>query len=89
MTNNNERTKMPDTLTHDESLDTSGFLCPLPVYQAGQVLIRMAPGQVLRLVTTDRGSLQDIPALARQRGDELLAVEDHGATQLFWIRKNV
>ncbi len=88
MTNSNERTKMPDTLTHDEFLDTSGFLCPLPVYQAGQVLSRLARGQVLRLVTTDRGSLQDIPALARQRGDELLAVEDHGSTQLFWIRKN-
>ncbi|MGH8959104.1 MAG: sulfurtransferase TusA family protein [Acidimicrobiia bacterium] len=79
---------MPDTLTHDEFLDASGFLCPLPVYQAGQVLSRLASGQVLRLVTTDRGSLQDIPALARQRGDQLLAVEDQGATQLFWIRKN-
>ena len=79
---------MPDILTHDEFLDTSGFLCPLPVYQAGQVLTRLAPGEVLRLVTTDRGSLQDIPALARQRGDELLAVEDQGATQLFWIRKS-
>jgi TusA-related sulfurtransferase len=80
--------KMPDTLTHDEYLDTSGFLCPLPVYQAGQVLNRLASGQVLQLVTTDRGSLEDIPALARQRGDQLLAVEDQGATQLFWIRKN-
>ena len=80
--------KMPDTLTHDEFLDTSGFLCPLPVYQAGQVLSRLASGQVLRVATTDRGSLEDIPALARQRGDQLLAVEDHGATQHFWIRKN-
>ena len=80
--------KMPDTLTHDEFLDTSGFLCPLPVYQAGQVLSRLASGQVLRLATTDRGSLEDIPAMARQRGDQLLAVEDHGATQHFWIRKN-
>jgi tRNA 2-thiouridine synthesizing protein A len=79
---------MPDTLTHDEFLDTSGFLCPLPVYQAGQVLSRLTSGQVLELVTTDRGSLEDIPALARQRGDQLLAVEDHGATQHFWIRKN-
>ncbi|HEY7584861.1 MAG TPA: sulfurtransferase TusA family protein [Acidimicrobiia bacterium] len=79
---------MTSALTHDEFLDTSELLCPLPVYQAAQVLNRLASGQVLRLVTTDRGSLQDIPALARQRGDELLAVEDQGPIQLFWIRKN-
>ena len=78
---------MTDTLAHDEILDTSGLLCPLPVYQAGQVLDRLTNGQVLRLVTSDRGSLQDIPALARQRGDELLAADDQGTTQLFWIRK--
>jgi tRNA 2-thiouridine synthesizing protein A len=70
-----------------ETLDTSGLLCPLPVYKAGLVLNRLAPGEVLHLVTTDPGSLEDIPALARQRGDALLGVDNQGSRQLFWIEK--
>lgn len=71
----------------DETLDTAGFLCPLPVYKAGLVLNRLSPGQILELITSDRGSLEDIPALVRQRGDDLLGFEDRGHTQMFWIRK--
>ena len=78
---------MSDAITFDERLDISGLLCPLPVYKAGLVLGRLEAGKVLHLITTDPGSLEDIPALARQRGDELLDVEDRGATQLFWLKK--
>ena len=78
---------MSATITHDELLDTSGLLCPLPVYQAGLALGRLEPGQVLQVITTDPGSLEDIPALARQRGDELLSATDHGTSQRFWIKK--
>lgn len=68
-------------------LDTSGLLCPLPVYKAGLALAKLQAGQLLELTCTDRGSLADIPALARQRGDTLLAAEDRGACQVFLIRK--
>ncbi len=68
-------------------LDTSGLLCPLPVYQAALALKKLQPGQVLELICTDPGSLEDIPALARQRQDLLLAVDDQDGTQRFWIEK--
>ena len=70
-----------------ETLDCSGLLCPLPVYKASLVLNRLQPGEVLELISTDPGSLADIPALARQRGDLLLAVEDRRGTPVFWIEK--
>jgi len=73
----------------DTSLDCSGLLCPLPVYKAGLELNKLAAGQVIELVCTDPGSLEDIPALARQRGDELLGFEERGETQVFWLRKGV
>ena len=69
------------------TLDTSGLLCPLPVYKASLALNGLAAGQVLQLVTTDPGSLADIPALAKQRGDTLLGLEDRGSSQIFWIEK--
>ena len=70
-----------------QTLDTSGLLCPLPVYKAGMALGKLAEGDVLQLICTDPGSLEDIPAMARQRGDTLLASEDQGGTQVFWIGK--
>lgn len=73
--------------TATSTLDTSGLLCPLPVYKAALALKTMDHGEILELVCTDPGSLADIPAFARQRGDRLLNVDDQGATQVFWIEK--
>lgn len=69
------------------TLDTSGLLCPLPVYKTALALKQIEPGEVLELVCTDPGSLEDIPALARQRGDVLLGVEERGDTQVFWLER--
>lgn len=71
----------------DEVLDTSGLLCPLPVYKAGVALGRLAEGSVLELICTDPGSLADIPAMARQRGDAIVSSDQDGTTQRFWIKK--
>lgn len=71
----------------DLQLDTSGLLCPLPVYKAAMAMGQLESGQVLELICTDPGSLEDIPAMARQRGDELVYVDDRGKQQMFWIRK--
>lgn len=69
------------------TLDCSGLLCPLPVYKAGVALDRLEPGDHLALLCTDPGSLADIPAMARQRGDVLVSAEDRGGSQAFVIRK--
>ncbi|MGH8871514.1 MAG: sulfurtransferase TusA family protein [Acidimicrobiia bacterium] len=79
-------------VTHEQAdveLDCTGLLCPLPVYRASLALGQLSPGQVLRLVTTDPGALEDIPALTRQTGNILLGVERHEDHQLFWIAKGV
>lgn len=70
-----------------ETLDCSGLLCPLPVYQAALVLNRLAAGERLRLITTDPGALRDVPAMARQRGDTLLSVDEEDARQIFVLEK--
>ena len=69
------------------TLDCSGLLCPLPVYKAALELGKLQAGQVLELTCTDPGSLEDIPALARQRGDGLIGIEERGDTQVFWLEK--
>ncbi len=71
----------------DETLDCSGLLCPLPVYKAGIVLNRLEDGQVLELITTDPGALEDIPAMARQRGDSVLDISKTEESQRFLVEK--
>ena len=78
---------MTTNINVTEILDTSGLLCPLPVYKAALALKQLQPGQVLQLTCTDRGSLEDIPAMARQRADNLLRTDDRGDIQVFWIEK--
>lgn len=78
----------PATIAVTDTLDCSGLLCPLPVYKASTALKRLAPGEVLELVTTDPGALADIPALARRGGHELLASTSEGdGRQRFWLRR--
>ena len=80
-------TTQTDRPSADLELDTSGLLCPLPVYKAAMAMGQLESGQVLELICTDPGSLEDIPAMARQRGDELVHVDRRDAQQVFWIRK--
>jgi tRNA 2-thiouridine synthesizing protein A len=74
-------------IAETDTLDCSGLLCPLPVYKAGLALGKLQTGDVLKLVTTDPGALEDIPAMTRQRGDTLLATEDNGDYQVFFVEK--
>jgi TusA-related sulfurtransferase len=82
---------MNETITEDlrvdATLDCTGLLCPLPVYKASLALRQLSPGQVLHLMTSDPGALEDIPAMTRQRGDTLLGMERLETSQLFWIEK--
>ncbi len=70
-----------------ETLDCAGLLCPLPVYKAAIVLNRLSQGEVLELITTDPGALEDIPAMAKQRGDKLIEATQEPGRQIFLIEK--
>lgn len=77
----------PSEIQVTKSLDCTGQLCPMPVYQTSMALNQLAPGEVLEVVCTDPGSLRDFPALAKQGGHELLLGEERGSTQIFLLRK--
>ena len=55
-----------------KELDTRGLTCPLPILKAKKALADMTSGQVLRVVSTDPGSVRDFQAFARQTGNELV-----------------
>jgi len=53
-------------------LDTRGLNCPLPILKAKKALADMASGELLKVVSTDPGSVRDFQAFARQTGNEVV-----------------
>jgi len=53
-------------------LDTRGLNCPLPILKAKKALADMVSGELLKVVSTDPGSVRDFQAFARQTGNELV-----------------
>jgi tRNA 2-thiouridine synthesizing protein A len=58
-----------------KELDTRGLNCPLPILKAKKALADMGSGEVLKVVSTDPGSVRDFQAFARQTGNELVEQE--------------
>jgi tRNA 2-thiouridine synthesizing protein A len=56
----------------NKELDTRGLNCPLPILKAKKALSELASGELLRVVSTDAGSVRDFQAFARQTGHELV-----------------
>lgn len=56
----------------DKEVDASGLNCPLPILRAKKALTDMEKGQVLKVISTDPGSVRDFQAFARQTGNELV-----------------
>ena len=59
-------------------LDTRGLNCPLPILKAKKALADMQGGEVLRVVSTDAGSVRDFQAFAKQTGNELVEQSANG-----------
>lgn len=71
----------------DRELDARGLNCPLPILRTKKSLNDMTPGQVLKIVATDPGSVRDFQAFSKQTGNQLLLSNESGGEYLFMMRK--
>jgi len=71
----------------DAELDTRGLLCPLPILKTRFALEPLPAGAILKVISTDRGSLLDMEAFARQTGHRLLQSSDEGGEYVFYFEK--
>ena len=72
----------------NKELDASGLACPLPIVKTKKALADMAPGQILRVVATDPGSVSDMAAFAEQTGHALLQQGKERGSFFFYLRKS-
>jgi tRNA 2-thiouridine synthesizing protein A len=71
----------------NKELDARGLNCPLPILKTKKALNELTSGQVLKVVSTDAGSVKDMEAFAKQTGNELLGSQDEGKEYVFFIKK--
>jgi TusA-related sulfurtransferase len=71
----------------DKEIDTRGLNCPLPILKAKKALAALQSGQVLKVVSTDAGSLRDFQAFAKQTGNELLEQQTQDTDYIHVLRR--
>ena len=70
-----------------QELDTRGLNCPLPILKAKKALATLQTGEVLKVVSTDPGSVRDFQAFARQTGNELVEQTNVGNEFVHLLRR--
>jgi len=73
----------------DQELDCSGLACPMPILKTKKAMDAMQGGQVLKMISTDPGSVSDIEAWTAKTGNELLSHNGTGKTFTFYIKKAI
>ncbi len=71
----------------NKDLDARGLSCPLPILKTKKALAEMVSGEVLRVASTDRSSVRDFHAFAKQTGNQLLSFEEQGSEFVFFMRR--
>ncbi|MEO8081564.1 MAG: sulfurtransferase TusA family protein [Caldimonas sp.] len=74
-------------MTYDKEFDASGLACPMPIVKTKKSLADMAPGQVLRVIATDPGSVADMQAFAEATGNTLLSSGTEASKFVFLLKK--
>lgn len=74
-------------MNFDQEFDASGLACPLPIVKTKKSLNGMSTGQVLRVISTDPGSVCDMAAFAEQTGNALLSSGEEGGKFVFFLKK--
>lgn len=68
-------------------LDCKGLNCPMPVIKTKKALDGMQSGEVLKMISSDKGSKADVAAFASRTGNELLEMKEEGGTFVFFLKK--
>ncbi|MFN2329871.1 MAG: sulfurtransferase TusA family protein [Chromatocurvus sp.] len=75
------------TKTADTEVDATGLRCPMPLLKAKRALNSMQSGEVLRVLSTDAGSVRDFAVFSEQSGHPLLSSDQADGVYTHLLRK--
>ncbi len=68
-------------------VDARRLFCPLPVIRLQNCINKQIPGTRVRVVSTDPGSMNDIPTWCRINGHQVLESEERDREYIFLVQK--
>lgn len=71
----------------DVTVDARGLQCPMPIIKLSQAITVAATGDVIELISTDRGSCTDVPAWTEDMGHVLKEQTEQDGEFRFLIQK--
>ena len=71
----------------NKELDARGLNCPLPILRTKKALTDMQPGDVLKIMATDPGSVKDFLTFCKQTGHELVSHAEANKEFTFFMKK--
>ncbi len=57
---------MKESAVNERILDARGLRCPMPILRAKKEMDELGPGEILRVIATDRGSVLDFQGWAKR-----------------------
>jgi tRNA 2-thiouridine synthesizing protein A len=74
-------------MNFDKELNARNLSCPLPIVKTKKALNDMTSNQVLKVISTDTGSVKDMAAFAEQTGNTLLSTVEENGEFVFYMKK--
>ena len=74
-------------MNFDVELDTKGLQCPVPIVKTAKKMKELSVGQVLKIISTDEGIKEDMPAWCKSTGNEFLGLEEAGEVYTVYVKK--
>jgi TusA-related sulfurtransferase len=74
-------------LTAAKTVDARAMACPGPLLEAKKAIAAVPVGEVLEILSGDKGSREDIPAWCRKTGHEYLGLTEHAGYESLFVRR--
>ena len=71
----------------DVELDATGLSCPMPIMKLSKSVKSMEVGQVIKMISSDPGSEEDVPKWVKRSKNELLESTAEAGSYIFVIKK--
>ena len=68
-------------------VDAKGLACPMPIVKTKKAIDTLNSGEVLEVLVTDKGALNDFKAWAGAGGHTILEQKEEASVLYFYIQK--
>lgn len=70
-----------------QTLDAKGLACPMPIVKTKKAIDTLNSGEVLEVLVTDKGALNDFTSWAGAGGHSIVEQKEEAGVLYFYIQK--